>query len=139
MNATLSYAAYPIGYIRSKLKSCRSAPRQGGEGAPEAWLEVSPPFAEGIQGIEAGQDVIVITWLHEAVRTKLTVHPRGEPTAPLAGVFSTRSPARPNPLGLHRVTVHEVSGHRLRVSPIEAIDGTPVVDIKPVLSESADA
>jgi tRNA-Thr(GGU) m(6)t(6)A37 methyltransferase TsaA len=139
MNATLSYAAYPIGYIRSELKLRASAPRQGHEGAPEAWLEVNPPYIAGLHSIQVGDDVIVITWLHEAVRTELKVHPRGDLTVPLAGVFATRSPARPNPLGLHRVTVHEVSGHRLRIGPIEAIDGTPVVDIKPVLPESADA
>lgn len=138
MNATLSYAAYPIGYIRSELKSRTAAPRQGGEGAPEAWLEVGLPYVEGIQDIHVGDHVIVITWLHEAVRTELKVHPRGDASAPLAGVFSTRSPARPNPLGLHRVTVHEVSGSRLRIGPVEAIDGTPVVDIKPVLKEAAD-
>ena len=139
MNATISYAAYPIGYIRSELKLRSNAPRQGGEGAPEAWLEVSAPFIEGIHDIRAGDEVIVITWLHEAMRTELKVHPRGDATAPLAGVFSTRSPARPNPLGLHRVTVHEVSGPRLKIGPIEAIDGTPVVDIKPVLRESPDS
>ena len=139
MNATLSYAAYPIGYIRSELKSREFAPRQGSEGAPEAWLEMNPAFADGIRDIEAGDEIIVITWLHEAVRTELQVHPRGDVTVPLAGVFSTRSPARPNPLGLHRVTVHDVSGSRLRIGPMEAIDGTPVVDIKPVLQESTDS
>lgn len=139
MNATISYAAYPIGYIRSELKLRRLAPRQGSEGAPEAWLEVGRSFADGLRDIEVGDEVIVITWLHEAVRTELKVHPRGDTTAPLSGVFSTRSPARPNPLGLHRVTVYEISGDRLRIGPIEAIDGTPVMDIKPVLDESVDS
>lgn len=139
MNATISYAAYPIGYIRSELKLRRLAPRQGNEGAPEAWLEISAPFVEGLQDIEVGQEIIVITWLHEAVRTELKVYPRGDTTAPLSGVFSTRSPARPNPLGLHRVTVYEISRNRLRIGPIEAIDGTPVMDIKPALQESMDS
>ncbi len=139
MNATLSYATYPIGFIRSELKLRAAAPRQGSEGAPEAWLEINSSFAEGLHDIEAGDELIVISWLHEAVRTELKVHPRGDLAAPLTGVFSTRSPARPNPIGLHRVTVHEVSGHRLRIGPIEAIDGTPVVDIKPVLVGAVDS
>jgi tRNA-Thr(GGU) m(6)t(6)A37 methyltransferase TsaA len=134
-----SYSILPIGFIRSDLKSRRNAPRQGREGAPDAWLEVSPRFAEGLQGIGAGDEIIVVTWFHEAERDTLKVHPRGNTSAPLAGVFSTRSPDRPNPLGLHRVTVHEVIGNRLRIGPLEAIDGTPVADIKPVLPESRDS
>lgn len=108
------------------------APRQGSEGAPDAWLEVDPTFQRGLLGIAPGDDAIVVTWLDRADRAVLEVHPRGDPANPLAGVFATRSPHRPNPLGLHRVTVREISGSRLRVGPIEAIDGTPVVDIKAV-------
>jgi tRNA-Thr(GGU) m(6)t(6)A37 methyltransferase TsaA len=133
------FSLWPIGYIRSELTSTAAAPRQGSEGAPDAWLEVEPAFAPGLLGMRAGDEVIVITWLHLGERGVLTVHPRNDPRAPLAGVFVTRSPDRPNPLGLHRVTVREVTGTRLRLGPIEAIDGTPVVDIKAVLSESDDA
>jgi len=129
----------PIGYIRSTLRALDEAPRQGSEGAPDGWLEVHPAFARGLFGIAAGDDVIVVTWLHRADREVLEVHPRGDPRNPLAGVFTTRSPDRPNPLGLHRVTVREISGTRLRIGPIEAIDGTPVVDIKPVLADRVDA
>ena len=95
--------------------------------------------AVGLEGIAVGDELIVITWLHQAQRDILKVHPRGDETMPLAGVFATRSPDRPNPLGLHRVTVLGIAGRRLKVGPIEAIDGTPVVDIKPVLPQSADA
>lgn len=135
----MEYPLRPIGYLRSTLRAVDEAPRQGLEGAPDAWLEVDPAFARGLRGIGTGDEVIVITWLHRADRDVLEVHPRGDPEIPLAGVFATRSPHRPNPLGLHRVTVREVSGARLRIGPIEAIDGTPVVDVKPVLGDSADA
>jgi len=123
----------PIGIIRSSIKKRSEAPKQGSEGAPDAWLEVSPLVAEGLDGLAAGDDVIVVTWLHQARRDVLKVHPRSERHRPLTGVFATRSPDRPNPLGLHAVTVREVAKNRLRIGPIEAIDGTPVVDIKPVL------
>lgn len=132
------YSLHPVGRIRSTLEALDGAPRQGSEGAPEAWLDVDPAFARGLFGIATGDDVIVVTWLHRANRDVLEVHPRGDPAMPLAGVFATRSPHRPNPLGLHRVTVREISGTRLRIAPIEAIDGTPVVDVKPVLDDSAD-
>jgi tRNA-Thr(GGU) m(6)t(6)A37 methyltransferase TsaA len=128
----------PIGLVRSSLKRREDAPKQGHEGAPDAWIEVTAAFAEGLEGIAVGQNLVLITWLHEARRDVLKVHPRGDETLPLAGVFTTRSPARPNPLGLHRVRVLEVAGRRLRVGPLEAIDDTPIVDIKPVLSRSAD-
>jgi tRNA-Thr(GGU) m(6)t(6)A37 methyltransferase TsaA len=123
----------PIGFIRSKLVSLEEAPMQGDEGAPDAWVEVAAQFAQGLAGIMAGDELIVLTWLHLAQRDVLQVHPRDRLDRPLAGVFATRSPDRPNPIGLHRVTVLEVLGRSLRVAPIEAIDGTPVVDIKPVL------
>ena len=135
----MEYPLRPIGYLRSTLRAVDEAPRQGLEGAPDAWLEVSPAFVQGLLGIATGDEVIVVTWLHRADRDVLEVHPRGDPEIPLAGVFATRSPHRPNPLGLHRVTVREVSSGRLRIGPIEAIDGTPVIDVKPVLVDSADA
>ena len=128
----------PIGVIRSVLKTRDAAPKQGSEGAPEAWLEVSPFAAGGLDGLAAGDDIIVVTWLHRARRDVLKVHPRSDRRRPLTGVFATRSPDRPNPLGLHRVSVRRIAGNRLRVGPIEAIDGTPVVDIKPVLAGPRD-
>jgi tRNA-Thr(GGU) m(6)t(6)A37 methyltransferase TsaA len=121
------------GSSESRLKTRTKAPKQGSEGAPDAWLEVGPSVARGLDGIAGGDDLIVLTWLHKARRDVLRVHPRGDKRRPRAGVFATRSPDRPNPLGLHRVTVREVTGTRLRIGPIEAIDGTPVIDIKPVL------
>jgi tRNA-Thr(GGU) m(6)t(6)A37 methyltransferase TsaA len=127
-----------IGYIRSTVGSVDEAPRQGSEGAPDAWLDMDPAFAAGLRGLAAGDALVIVTWLHRADRQVLEVHPRGDPAAPLAGVFATRSPHRPNPLGLHRVTLRHVSGLRLRIGPIEAIDGTPVVDVKPVLADRAD-
>jgi len=123
----------PIGVIRSSIKNRREAPKQGSEGAPDAWLEVHPAVAQALDGLKPGDELIVVTWLHQARRNVLKVHPRSDPRRRLTGVFATRSPDRPNPLGLHPVTVREVAGNRLRIGPIEAIDGTPVVDIKPVL------
>jgi tRNA-Thr(GGU) m(6)t(6)A37 methyltransferase TsaA len=136
-----SYTLEPIGFIRSVLKRREEAPRQGSEGAPDAWLEIEPQFAEALLGMEVGHELIVITWLHEARRYMLKGHPRSDPNRPLTGVFYTRSPARPNPLGLHPVTVREINSPsrevygatratRLKIGPIEAFDGTPVVDIK---------
>jgi len=129
------YSLAPIGQIRSTLKSTHEAPRQGSEGAPDAWLEIDPAYAGGLKGVTAGDELIVITWLHQADREVLQVHPRGKVMNPLTGVFATRSPARPNPLGLHRVTVREISGTKLLIGPIEAIDGTPVVDVKATLDD----
>ncbi len=123
----------PIGVIRSDLKSRAEAPKQGSEGAPDVWLEIEPWAAKAARGLGAGDELIVITWFHQAERDVLEVHPRSDPRNPLTGVFATRSPDRPNPLGLHPVTVRAVEGNRLRIGPIEAIDGTPVVDIKPAL------
>jgi tRNA-Thr(GGU) m(6)t(6)A37 methyltransferase TsaA len=123
----------PVGVIRSALRARSKAPRQGSEGAPDAWLEVHPWAVEGLHGLAAGDEIIVITWLHRGRRDVLQVHPRSDPRNSLTGVFATRSPDRPNPLGLHPVVVRAVAGRRLRVGPIEAVDGTPVVDIKPVL------
>ena len=109
---------------------------QGDEGAPEAWLELTPEAAPGLMGIQSGVELIVLTWLHLAQRDVLQVHPRGDLQRPLTGVFATRSPDRPNPIGLHRVSVLEVHAEKLKVAPLEAIDGTPIVDIKPVLAAS---
>ena len=120
----------PIGVIRSSIKKRSEAPKQGSEGAPDAWLEVSPLVAQGLDGLVPGDDVIVVTWLHLAKRDALKVHPRSDRRHPLTGVFATRSPDRPNPLGLHPVTVRDIAKNRLRIGPIEAIDGTPVVNIK---------
>ena len=137
--AETEYSLFPIGFIHSPLEHREEAPKQGNEGAPNAWLEVDPTVAEGLEGIVAGDEIILITWFHKAYRDILKVHPRGDKNIPLTGVFATRSPDRPNPLGLHRVSVLEVAENKLKVGPIEAIDGTPVVDIKPVLSQSADS
>jgi tRNA-Thr(GGU) m(6)t(6)A37 methyltransferase TsaA len=123
----------PVGVIRSELEDLSQAPMQGEEGAPDAWLEVEAWAGEALDGIAVGDDLLVITWFHRADRDVLKTHPRSDPQNPLTGVFATRSPDRPNPLGLHPVTVRSIDGNRLRIGPIEAIDGTPVVDIKPVL------
>jgi len=119
-----------IGTIRSTLRSLADAPRQGDEGAPDAWLEIEPAFAPALDGLRAGDGLVLITWLDRADRGVLATHPRNDPSLPLTGVFATRSPDRPNPLGLHQVTVRAIEGVRLRIGPIEAIDGTPVVDVK---------
>lgn len=121
----------PIGVIRSVLRERGEAPKQGSEGAPDALLEVEPWAAEGLRGMVAGDEIVVITWLHRAHRDVLQVRPRSDPQRALKGVFATRSPDRPNPLGLHPVVVRAIDGNRLLIGPIEAIDGTPVVDIKP--------
>ena len=125
----------PIGVIRSTVKSRSEAPKQGTEGAPDVWLEVHRFAAEAMEGLSVGDEIIVVTWLHRANRDVMKVHPRSDPRRQLTGVFATRSPDRPNPLGLHPVTVRRIVKNRLRIGPIEAIDGTPVVDIKPVLCE----
>lgn len=120
-----------IGRVRSPLARREDAPKQGSEGAPEAWLELDAYYAPAISGLAAGQRVVVLTWLHQGDRTVLQCHPRGDKTRPKRGVFATRSPDRPNPIGLHEVEILEIQAPaRLRVTPLEAIDGTPVVDIK---------
>jgi tRNA-Thr(GGU) m(6)t(6)A37 methyltransferase TsaA len=130
---TPEYALKPVGFIRSELRELKDAPRQGSEGAPDAWLEIHAAFARAVASVAVGDEVLVITWLHQGDRSVLETHPRNDPQIPLTGVFSTRSPDRPNPLGLHQVTVREIMGTSLRIGPIEAIHGTPVVDLKPVL------
>jgi tRNA-Thr(GGU) m(6)t(6)A37 methyltransferase TsaA len=106
---------------------------QGCEGAPEAWLDIEPEFSACLDGIRVDDELLVLTWLHRASRSVLQTHPRDNPESPLLGVFATRSPERPNPIGLHPVTVLEVNGNQLRVRPLEAIDGTPIIDLKPAL------
>ena len=128
----------PVGHVSSPLRTPDEAPRQGDEGAPEADLVFADEVADAVRSLRPGDEVIVLTWLHEADRSVLAVHPRGDRTRPVEGVFSTRSPHRPNPIGLHRVTVLSVHGPRLHVSGLEAIDGTPIVDVKPVLGDVAE-
>ena len=133
-----AYSLQAIGVVRSSLERREDAPMQGHEGAPEATISLESSFAEALRGLAAGDEIIVITWLHLADRSVLQVHPRDDTSRPLTGVFATRSSDRPNPLGLHRVTVLAIDGTELRVGPLEAIDGTPVVDIKPVLRSRAE-
>ena len=124
-----------IGVIRSRLKERSEAPKQVSEGAPDAWIDVFSFAAEAMDGLAAGDEIIVLTWLHRAHREVLKVHPRSDPSRRLTGVFATRSPDRPNPIGLHQATVRKIGKMRLRIGPMEAIDGTPVIDIKPALCE----
>jgi tRNA-Thr(GGU) m(6)t(6)A37 methyltransferase TsaA len=124
---------HPIGVVRSDLVDPGSAPRQGDEGAPDVWVELHGALRPAIEGIAVGDEVLLLTWFHQADRDQLVTRPRNDPDRAVQGVFSTRSPDRPNPIGLHRVTIRSVDDTRLRVGPCEAIDGTPVVDIKPVL------
>jgi tRNA-Thr(GGU) m(6)t(6)A37 methyltransferase TsaA len=111
-----------------------SAPKQGDEGAPDAWLVFEPTVLEALHGLRAGDEIVLLTWLDRASRDVLVVHPRGDLSRAQQGVFSTRSPHRPNPIGLHRVTILSIDGRRVHVSSLEAVDGTPIVDVKPVLS-----
>jgi tRNA-Thr(GGU) m(6)t(6)A37 methyltransferase TsaA len=127
------YVLEPIGVVRSPLRDRAEAPRQGSEGAPDARILLKPSYSDALQGIQVGDRLVLVTWLHEADRSIQQVHPRDEEWRPLTGVFATRSSDRPNPLGLHEVTVLGIDGLELEVRPLEAIDGTPVVDIKPVL------
>lgn len=129
-----TFTIEPIGFVRSELTRLEDAPMQGDEGAPEATLELTPQAASGLLGIGPGDELVLLSWLHLADREVLQVHPRGDLSRPLTGVFATRSPDRPNPIGMHRVTVVAVTEQTLRVRPLEAIDGTPIIDIKPVLS-----
>ena len=122
-----------IGTVESPLTDRASAPKQGDEGAPDAWLAFEPRVAEGLGGLRVGDDLLVLTWLDRAQRDVLRVHPRGNLDRAEQGVFTTRSPDRPNPIGLHRVTVEEIDGPRVRVRHLEALDGTPILDVKPVL------
>ena len=131
----IDFTVRPIGHVESPLTSTADAPRQGDEGAPEAYLILDPIVQAGLDGIGVGDEIMVLTWLHEADRSVLKVHPRGDLNRPEQGVFSTRASSRPNPIGLHRVRVLGMDGLRVHVSDLEAIDGTPIVDIKPVLGD----
>lgn len=127
------YDLRPVAWVESPLKHQAEAPRQGREGAPPAWLAVEPDFAMAIRDLHAGDHVIVLTWLDRGRRDELECVPGDNPASPPLGVFSTRSPNRPNPIGLHRVQILAVEPLRIHVSELEALDGTPVVDIKPVI------
>ncbi|MEU5789999.1 tRNA (N6-threonylcarbamoyladenosine(37)-N6)-methyltransferase TrmO [Micromonospora purpureochromogenes] len=129
-----AYELRPVGRVESPLTEADLAPKQGDEGAPEAWLVFSPAVGAGLRDLRPGAEVLVLTWLDRARRDVLTVHPRGDRSRPETGVFNTRSPHRPNPIGLHRVRVLAVDGLRVRVADLEALDGTPVLDVKPVLA-----
>jgi tRNA-Thr(GGU) m(6)t(6)A37 methyltransferase TsaA len=133
-----SYVIRPIGWVESTLSDRDQAPLQGDEGAPDAWLVFDREVSAGLRDLRAGTEVIVLTWLDRARRDVLAVHPRGDTARPLTGVFSTRSPDRPNPVGLHRVAIVSVDGTRIRVRNLEALDRTPIVDVKPVLGEQAE-
>ena len=140
MDAPEPYVVKPIGVVRSALRAPADAPNQAFEGAPGAVLELDPAFADGLHRIQVGDELIVLTWLHLADRDALQTHPTGDPSIPLTGVFRTRSPDRPNPIGVHRVTVTALEGPtRLRVDALEAIDGTPIIDLKVALRESPAA
>jgi tRNA-Thr(GGU) m(6)t(6)A37 methyltransferase TsaA len=131
--ATSHHEIRPIGRVESPLVDLADAPKQGDEGAPDASLVIDPAYQRAVSGLEAGADVFVLTWLDRAARDTLVVHPRDDPAVPVRGVFATRSADRPNPIGLHRVRILEIEGSRIRVRPLEALDGTPVVDVKPVI------
>jgi tRNA-Thr(GGU) m(6)t(6)A37 methyltransferase TsaA len=128
-----SYDVLPIGHVESPLTDPATAPKQGREGSPEAWLVFEPAILEGLDGVAAGDEVIVLTWLDRADRDVLRVHPRDDVNNPMRGVFGTRSADRPNPIGLHPVRIVEIDGNRVRVRDLEALDGTPIVDVKPVI------
>jgi tRNA-Thr(GGU) m(6)t(6)A37 methyltransferase TsaA len=130
-----SFALRAIGLVESSLVDLASAPRQPDEGAPEAWLVFEPEVLEGLRGLRVGDDVLLLTWLDRARRDVLSVHPRGDVSRPEEGVFNTRSPHRPNPIGLHRVEITAIEGGRVGVRRLEAVDGTPILDLKPVLDE----
>jgi tRNA-Thr(GGU) m(6)t(6)A37 methyltransferase TsaA len=130
-----SFEVKAIGRVESSLTDLESAPRQADEGAPSAWLVFEPEVREGLRSLRSGDEVIVITWLDRARRDVLSVHPRGDTSRAEEGVFSTRSPHRPNPIGLHRVEITAIDGRRVGVRHLEALDGTPIIDLKPILSE----
>jgi tRNA-Thr(GGU) m(6)t(6)A37 methyltransferase TsaA len=128
-----TYDVRPVGVVQSILTDPATAPKQGREGAPDAWVVFEPDVGEALDGLQAGDQVILLTWLDRADRGVLRVHPRDDPANPMQGVFNTRSSDRPNPIGLHEVEIVAIEGLRVRVRPLEAVDGTPVVDVKPVL------
>jgi len=124
-----------IGHVESELKDLASAPRQADEGAPPAWLVFDADVSEGLRSFRVGEEALLMTWLDRARRDVLSVHPRGDISRSEEGVFSTRSPHRPNPIGLHRVEITDIDGRRVRVRHLEAIHGTPIIDLKPILSD----
>ena len=128
-----AFELHPIGRVESQLTDPATAPKQGHEGGAEAWLAIDERVREGLEGLAPGDELVVLTWLDRGGRDVLRVHPRDDPATPLRGVFGTRSAERPNPIGLHEVVLLEIVGNRLRVRPLEAVDGTPVLDLKPVL------
>jgi tRNA-Thr(GGU) m(6)t(6)A37 methyltransferase TsaA len=132
------YEIVPIGWVESPLTDRAQAPRQGDEGAPPAWIVFEPAVGEAMRDLRPGTEVLVLTWLDRADRDVVVTRPRDDPANPLTGVFSTRSSDRPNPIGLHRVRIAEVAGLRMLVEGLEAIDGTPVADVKPVLDKTAE-
>jgi len=132
------YEIVPIGWVESPLTDRAQAPRQGDEGAPPAWIVFEPAVGEAMRDLRPGSEVVVLTWLDRADRDVLVTRPRDDPANPMTGVFSTRSSDRPNPIGLHRVRIAEVTGLRMLVEGLEAIDGTPVADVKPVLDKTAE-
>ena len=127
-----------VGRVESALKERADAPRQADDGTPEAWLVFDDDVAAGLDGLAAGGELFLLTWLHLADERALRVHPRGDPTRTPRGVFSTRSPRRPNPIGMHRVKIRAIDGPRVLVHPLEAVDGTPILDIKPVMRREGD-
>jgi tRNA-Thr(GGU) m(6)t(6)A37 methyltransferase TsaA len=134
------YVVQPIGVVRSTLREPADAPNQAFEGAPEAVLELDPAYTDALHRVGPGDQLIVLTWLHLADRDVLQTHPTGDPNIPLTGVFGTRSPDRPNPIGVHRVTVTALEKPaRVRVGALEAIDGTPIIDLKIAMRESPEA
>ena len=132
------YELKPIGWVESPLVDPAAAPKQGNEGSPDAWLAFDARFSEGLRDLQVGDEVLVLTWLDRARRDVLVVHPRGDPANPLQGVFNTRSPDRPNPIGLHRVQILAIDGTRIKVRDLEALDRTPIVDLKPVLDRRVE-
>jgi len=134
MKKEIDYTLHPIGFIESPIINREEAPSQGDEGAPDVWITINKNVAEGLDGINVGKEIIVLTWFHQSKRDILKLHPRWDRNNPLTGVFATRSPDRPNPIGLHEVKVLEIKDNKIKVAKLEAINGTPVIDIKPVLS-----
>jgi tRNA-Thr(GGU) m(6)t(6)A37 methyltransferase TsaA len=134
-----SFEVKAIGRVESSLNDLAAAPRQADEGAPEAWLVFDPSVLDALRGLRPGDDVFLFTWLDRAQRDVLMVHPRGDTSRPKEGVFNTRSPHRPNPIGLHRVEITAIDSVRLRVRHLEAVNGTPILDVKPLLNDDVSS
>jgi len=134
MKYEIDYTLHPIGFVESSIVNREEAPSQGHEGAPDVWITFNKNISEGLADIRVSEEIIILTWFHQAKRDVLKLHPRWDKKNPLTGVFSTRSPDRPNPIGLHQVRVLQIKDNSIKVAALEAIDGTPVLDIKPVLN-----